>query len=413
MSLLIHSPMPINDRDVQRALLSCSHALRGNASLAAPGETLAGVRTHSRFSRGAAADWPMFRGNGLQTGVASSQLPDRAGGALESRDQATASRDRGHRRWDGLRRLLWTNLYALDLATGKQKWKIKTGPIKVVPSVENGAVYVGDLEGGLFIASTRPPASRAGNSRPRRRSPLRPISPAETVLFGSGDENALLRFQGGQGALEFKVPGGPVLGSPAVIGGRTFVVGLRQHAHVIDSTTGKELGHVELDGQTGRRPPSCGDRYYVGTMTNQVSAVDWKKAKWPGRSKPAKRPQPFYASAAVTGRLVIAGSRDKNVYGLDRKTGKEVWSFPTQAKWARRWSVGSSVYVGSMDGNLYVLDLAARERNSETPRWAKRIAASPAVAGRLPGHRHHGRHDCIASEQGETLAFSFFVASRA
>ena len=34
-----------------------------------------------------------------------------------------------------------------------------------------------------------------------------------------------------------------------------------------------------------------------------------------------RRPQPFYASAALTDKLVVAGSRDKHVYAFERQTG--------------------------------------------------------------------------------------------
>ena len=43
-----------------------------------------------------------------------------------------------------------------------------------------------------------------------------------------------------------------------------------------------------------------GDQLYVGTMTNEVQAVDWKKGEMAWTFEPPKRAQPFYASAAVT-----------------------------------------------------------------------------------------------------------------
>ena len=38
-------------------------------------------------------------------------------------------------------------LYALDLASGKEKWKYKAVPFKAPASVHDGAVYVGDSDG--------------------------------------------------------------------------------------------------------------------------------------------------------------------------------------------------------------------------------------------------------------------------
>ena len=42
------------------------------------------------------------------------------------------------------------HLYALDLATGQQKWKVQLGSMKASPAVNKGHVYVGDLEGKFY-----------------------------------------------------------------------------------------------------------------------------------------------------------------------------------------------------------------------------------------------------------------------
>ena len=57
----------------------------------------------------------------------------------------------------------------------------------------------------------------------------------------------------------------------------TFVAGCDSVLHVIDTTTGKEeIKSVELDGQVGATPALVGDFLYVGTMTNQVHAINLK-----------------------------------------------------------------------------------------------------------------------------------------
>ena len=97
--------------------------------------------------------------------------------------------------------------------------------------------------------------------------------------------------------------------------------------------------------------------------------------------KPAKRPQPFYASAALTDKLAVTGSRDKRVYALDRATGKEAWSFATDGKVDSSPVVaGGRVYVGSHDGNLYVLELASG-KEVQRVKLDGPVSASPAVGG--------------------------------
>src|SRR5206468_4274334 len=97
------------------------------------------------------------------------------------------------------------------------------------------------------------------------------------------------------------------------------------------------------------------------------------------RFEPPRRAKAFYASVAATEHLIIAGSRDKNVYGLDRGSGKQEWSFATGGNVdGSPVVVGGRVYVGSLDGTLYVLNL---ENGSEVQRvdLGAGISASPSV----------------------------------
>src|SRR5947208_3170601 len=95
------------------------------------------------------ADWPLFRGNALQSGVTSSPLPDK----LEVRWKIHVK--------DGMEAAAAIvkdtvyfgsfdqYLYAVGLADGKEKWKYKGGAFKAPPSVFEGAVFIGD-EDGMF-----------------------------------------------------------------------------------------------------------------------------------------------------------------------------------------------------------------------------------------------------------------------
>ena len=128
------------------------------------------------------------------------------------------------------------------------------------------------------------------------------------------------------------------------------MAGCDSSLHVLDTADGKELLSVNLEGQTGGTAAVVGDRLYIGTMSNQVLAVDWKKGEILWRFEAAKRQQPFYSSAAVTESLVVIGSRDKRLHALDRKTGTETWSFAAADKVDGSPVIaGKRVYVGCMD----------------------------------------------------------------
>ena len=65
-----------------------------------------------------------------------------------------------------------------------------------------------------------------------------------------------------------------------------------------------------------------------------------------------------FSSPAVGGGLVVVGSDDGSVYGLDAKTGARVWKRPTGGPVRSSPTLADKrVFVGSDDGKLYALDL--------------------------------------------------------
>jgi outer membrane protein assembly factor BamB len=329
---------------------------------------------------GRAADWPQFRGDARQSGVAASGLPDdlvprwtfKAGDSIEGAAAVAdgvvyvASMDQ--------------HLYALDLATGKENWKYRARPFKAPPSYRSGLVYVGDEEGRFHCVDASTGKSRwtfeAGAEIPSGAN-----FAGDAVLFGSADEHLYCLSPEGKLKWKFRLTGGPVMGSPAVVGDRVLVSGCDSTLHVLDAGTGKELAAVQLGGQTAAAPAVSGAQVYLPTMTNHVLAIDWKKAEVLWDYAAPRRQQPFYASAAVTDDLVIAGSRDKQVHAIDRKSGNPAWTFATRNRVdSSPVVVGRRVVVGSLDGNLYVLDLA-KGTELKKLKLDGAIAASPAVAG--------------------------------
>ncbi len=345
-----------------------------------------------------ATDWPIFRNTPNQTGLAVGKLPEKLEVLWEFK-----TKDGFESAAAVVNGVVYVgsydqNLYALDAITGKQKWAYKAGPFKAPPGVKDNCVYAGDMD-GMFHCVDALTGTKKWTYDTSAEISSGVNFDGDAVLFGAGDET-LYCLRGGKEKWKFKVPGGPVMGTPAIIGRRTFAAGCDSNLHVIDLETGKEVeSPLELNGQIGATAAVVGDHLYVGTMSNQVLAIEWKKPAIAWTFEATQKAQAYYSSAAVTDSLVIIGSRDKLVHALDRKTGKEVWNFPTRGRVDSSPVIaGSRVYIGSLDGNLYVLDLATGKEIQKI-RLGGQITASPVVVdGKLFIGNQDGLFVCLGAK---------------
>ena len=291
------------------------------------------------------------------------------------------SREHGcHRRRHRLHRQLRPAPLRPRPEVRREKWKYKAGPFKTPVAFRAGSVYAGDEDGVFHCLDANKGTKRWTFDAGTEITSGASFAGAD-VLFGAGNGILYCLTATGKKKWEASIPGGPVNATPALAGGHTFVAGCDSNLHVINTTTGKETRAVPLAGQVGSTGAVVGNMLYVGTMTNEVQAIDWTRGTVPWTFKAKKQQRPFFASVAVSGDLVIAASKDKRVYALNRKTGAEVWSFLTQGRVdCSPVVVGKRVYVGSQDRNLYVLE---RDKGTLVQKLELdgEVAGSPAVAG--------------------------------
>ncbi len=340
-----------------------------------------------------AADWPIFRGGPAQEGVRTDKAPKKLDElwryVTKNAIEGTPAIVNG---------VVYIGsfddfLHAIDLKTGRSIWLSKTGPIKSSPAIKGDRIIVGDADGkvhclelktGKEIWTFETAGEITGGANFYK----------DLILIGSQDETLYCLDHDGKKRWEFKA-NGPVNGVPAVIGNKTFVAGCDSNLHILEIETGKELKSLDLGGPSGASAAVVGDDLFVGTMNNEVLDVNIKDESITWKFAAAKRQQPFYSSAAITDSLVILGSRDRKVYALDRKTGKEVWSYLTENRVdSSPIVVGDRIYIGSFDRTLYVLDLKGTEIDKIELDGA--IIGSPAFAdGKL----------VIGTEKGTVYCF--------
>ncbi|MBM3993269.1 MAG: serine/threonine protein kinase [Planctomycetes bacterium] len=341
--------------------------------------SLAQAKDAPRETPALSKDWPLFRGNTLQTGVAGTTLPDK----LEIRWKLDLKKgiESTAAIVDGIIYVgcYDDHLYAIELANGNVKWKTKLGSIKAAPSVYQGKVFVGD-EDSMFYCVNAADGKKLWDFECDGAITGGANFSGDRVIFASHDAN-LYCLGIADKKLIWKIKTeGPVHGSVAVANGQTFFAGCDSHLHVIDVMDGKSINKVELSGQTAATASFGGDKLYVGNMNNEVQAIDIKgqKVQWAYTSKRA--PNPFYSSPAITDKLVVIGSRDRKLHAIKRSDGSSAWVFSGDG-WIESSPViaGNRVYVGSNKGTFYVIDL---EKGTEVQALllGEGITASPAVA---------------------------------
>ncbi|MHB8902387.1 MAG: outer membrane protein assembly factor BamB family protein [Thermoguttaceae bacterium] len=331
------------------------------------------------------SSWPLFRGDSLATGVAAAELPDRPDvlwtfktekGGFESTaaivgDRVFAASTDG-------------NLYALELGSGKKLWAFTTElGFSASPSVHGGLVYVGDVDGRFHCVG-----ADDGRERWHFDSEAEINSSAnfyrDKVLFGSQD-GILYCLDGASGQLAWKFESQDQIRCfPTIVENRAFVAGCDGSLHVVDLDEGKEIGSVAIDSPTGSTPAVLGDLLFVGTEGSTFFAIDWNKPAVVWHYTAEQRQMPFRSSAAVTEKVVLVGSLDKNVHALDPRSGKPLWIFSTRGKIeGSPVIVGKRAFIGSGDGRLYALEIETGREVWQYETGGSLLGSPAIVQGRL------------------------------
>ena len=117
----------------------------------------------------------------------------------------------------------------------------------------------------------------------------------------------------------------------------------------------KRLWTFDGDGALLTKPVAADGVVVVGSSDRNVYGLDAQTGKtlWTGTTGYA-----FTADPVVTGHVVVIGDQGGNVDGFDLKTGKQVWNFGASgAIDDAAVTTGRVAYVVSEDHNLYALNI--------------------------------------------------------
>jgi outer membrane protein assembly factor BamB len=329
------------------------------------------------------ADWVQFRGNPQLTGVTSANPAKtlrvawtyEAGDAVES-SAAIAGGSVYVGAGTG-------ELLAIDMQTGKLRWKYKAGESigESSPAIANGVVYIGDLDGAIHAVNATDGKSR-WTLKTGAEIKSSPVVVSGKVLIGSYDGNLYgVDAASGKLAWQYKTRA-QVHATPAVTNGLAFISGCDGILRAIRVADGQQAYEVEIGSYTGASPALEGQNAYFGTFDNEVVAASLQRRKIIWRYEHPERKFPFYATAAVWNGKVYSGGRDKMMHALDARSGKELWSFMTKARIdsSPALTQDGRLWFGSNDGNFYVLDANTGKEVWKFTAGAP-ISASPAIDG--------------------------------
>jgi len=249
------------------------------------------------------------------------------------------------------------------------------GKVRSSPAVLNGTVYVGSLDGFIYMRNT------TTQSAPALSVNLGPIysSPAVTedrVYVGSNNSYVYALDCVTLAIKWYNKTGGAVASSPVVYWGILYVGCSDGYLYAWNASTGTELWRFWTNSEIESSPAFFGGTIFFGTNDNRIYALESSgRIKWYSNTSGA-----VVSSPAVANGTVYVGSNDTNVYAFDATTGAKKWDSPTGGAVTSSPAVAyDMVFVGSNDNRTYAFNATTGEQVwNYTTRGA--VSSSPAVS---------------------------------
>jgi outer membrane protein assembly factor BamB len=273
-------------------------------------------------------------------------------------------------------------LHAVDLASGKFKWKYPTeNGFETTPLVAGNRIFLGDLAGTFHCVSTEGKKLWTIDAQSPIHSSANFIN--DKVIFGTdGAEIYCLNAADGSQVWIGK-SGDRVNSAPAIADGKTYVSGCDAQLRAIDIKTGNEVFAAELPALAPGSPACLADRLIIGTDRGHVVAMaaDGKKTLWDYDKVEGEAM--VHSSPAVADNIAVIGAHDRNIHAIEASTGAPKWTFKTRGDVDAPPIISDGrVYIGSHDKHFYVLDLKTGQKLWEFTA-ARSIDGGAAISNHL------------------------------
>ncbi len=249
-------------------------------------------------------------------------------------------------------------------------------------------------------------------------------------------------------------------GSPIIIDSTVIITNLRGELYMFNALTGKRLGWVSLGEGIHGSPVFEGSVAYVAAANTRESLIAydvvegkalWKRdygdievtpllldnklyfgttagaffcverfqgeREWSFRLPDNRKRKGIRSSAVAFENVIIFGAEDGNVYALDAKTGRELWSYDTGSPiFASPAICNGVVFVGNMAGRFFALDAKTGTELWHTFTGAAIYAAASIAEDVVLIGTTGGRFLALAANDGDmrwSVAFNSVINSSA
>lgn len=248
------------------------------------------------------------------------------------------------------------------------KWKFKTGEhgVNTVPVIKDAVAYFGGNDGRLYAVD----AATGSEKWHRSLDTISTSAPAiagDMVYVGAWEELYALNTGTGKVRWKFKPERGSddsYYADPVVDGGTVYFGG-RNHFYALDSETGQEKWKFELGGVTRSVPTVYNGNIYIATfrpdnrkaaylyaLDNETGQEKWRLEAAGGG---------IGGSVAVADDVLYVGTRDDGLLALDAENGQEKWRYDLDSGMTTGPAVAYGLVYVTDQGKLYAIDAQTGE----------------------------------------------------
>jgi outer membrane protein assembly factor BamB len=197
-----------------------------------------------------------------------------------------------------------------------------------------------------------------------------------------GADGKVIAFDAETGRIRWQQTIGPSESSPLFADGTVYVDDWSHNVYAFTAASGNLRWHFHAGGLIKGGIALAGNRVFFGCYDTHVYGLDAKTGKqlWRASSQPRiGRTGTFYANPAVAYGRVYIGATDGKMYSYGATSGKLRWSNGTgDFVYSSAAVYRRNVLVGSYDGNFYSFDAATGDVRWKFPAGGK-ISGSPSV----------------------------------